>query len=415
MNRIYKNIFSLTLIQFFNYLSPLLVLPYLSRTLSIDGFGLLMLTISMISICLVITDFGFNISSTHWISINRDDKNKVANHIGAVLVIKLILIFFLIFILYYYIKYITELPIKDKNSYIILVSLIVIFQSFQPTWFFQGIERMFNITIFMATSKIFYIILVFLLVKDKNDITTTLICLLTSNIIASVLSLVSIYLNKYFIKLPPLSYTIQILKIGIPYFFSRASVSVYTSASTFIVGSLSGLHQSAIFSSAEKLYQAGQSITSPVSQAIFPYIAKTGEKNILYKFIAIISIPLLMLCIACLLLSKEIITIFYGDSFYEAYPVLNIFIICTLINFIGVNFGYPAFAVFNRLDIPNKTTIVGFFVQIFSLLYLFRTDNISAYTVACSVLLTETIVMIIRVCLYLMIVKKEKKQPNVKN
>ncbi|WP_409339321.1 oligosaccharide flippase family protein, partial [Providencia rustigianii] len=68
MNRIYKNILSLTLIQLFNYISPLLVLPYLSRTLSIDGFGLLMLSMSMISICLVISDFGFNLSSTYWIA-----------------------------------------------------------------------------------------------------------------------------------------------------------------------------------------------------------------------------------------------------------------------------------------------------------------------------------------------------------
>ncbi|MFB9998018.1 oligosaccharide flippase family protein [Providencia rustigianii] len=68
------------------------------------------------------------------------------------------------------------------------------------------------------------------------------------------------------------------MKSSYTYFLSRASVVIYTSASTFIVGSYSGLNQAALFSSAEKLYQAGQSITSPVSQAIFPHIARTGEK-----------------------------------------------------------------------------------------------------------------------------------------
>ncbi|WP_265716092.1 oligosaccharide flippase family protein, partial [Providencia rustigianii] len=146
MNRIYKNILSLTLIQLFNYISPLLVLPYLSRTLSIDGFGLLMLSMSMISICLVISDFGFNLSSTYWIAKNRDDRIKVSKHIGAVFCIKLLLIILLIIMLSIYILKITTLPIQKKETYLLTLSLIIIFQSFQPTWFFQGIERMFNIT-----------------------------------------------------------------------------------------------------------------------------------------------------------------------------------------------------------------------------------------------------------------------------
>ncbi|WP_265504304.1 oligosaccharide flippase family protein, partial [Providencia rustigianii] len=238
--------------------------------------------------CLVISDFGFNLSSTYWIAKNRDDRIKVSKHIGAVFCIKLLLIILLIIMLSIYILKITTLPIQKKETYLLTLSLIIIFQSFQPTWFFQGIERMFNITIFMALSKLSYVLLVFSFVKKNDDIDTTLYCLLVSNFIGAIFSIVSIYLNKYSIKLPSLYDIINILKSSYTYFLSRASVVIYTSASTFIVGSYSGLNQAALFSSAEKLYQAGQSITSPVSQAIFPHIARTGEKNILYKFIAIV-------------------------------------------------------------------------------------------------------------------------------
>ncbi|SUC29046.1 Putative O-antigen transporter [Providencia rustigianii] len=401
MNRIYKNILSLTLIQLFNYISPLLVLPYLSRTLSIDGFGLLMLSMSMISICLVISDFGFNLSSTYWIAKNRDDRIKVSKHIGAVFCIKLLLIILLIIMLSIYILKITTLPIQKKETYLLTLSLIIIFQSFQPTWFFQGIERMFNITIFMALSKLSYVLLVFSFVKKNDDIDTTLYCLLVSNFIGAIFSIVSIYLNKYSIKLPSLYDIINILKSSYTYFLSRASVVIYTSASTFIVGSYSGLNQAALFSSAEKLYQAGQSITSPVSQAIFPHIARTGEKNILYKFIAIVLFPLTILCLFCLFFSKDIITIFYGKEYIDAYQVLNIFIICTLVNFLGVNFGYPAFATLNRLDIPNKTTGLGCLFQLISLITLYQLENITAYSVACSILITETLVMLTRIFFFL--------------
>ncbi|EFB70739.1 hypothetical protein PROVRUST_08220 [Providencia rustigianii DSM 4541] len=300
-----------------------------------------------------------------------------------------------------YILKITTLPIQKKETYLLTLSLIIIFQSFQPTWFFQGIERMFNITIFMALSKLSYVLLVFSFVKKNDDIDTTLYCLLVSNFIGAIFSIVSIYLNKYSIKLPSLYDIINILKSSYTYFLSRASVVIYTSASTFIVGSYSGLNQAALFSSAEKLYQAGQSITSPVSQAIFPHIARTGEKNILYKFIAIVLFPLTILCLFCLFFSKDIITIFYGKEYIDAYQVLNIFIICTLVNFLGVNFGYPAFATLNRLDIPNKTTGLGCLFQLISLITLYQLENITAYSVACSILITETLVMLTRIFFFL--------------
>ncbi|MBS0934661.1 oligosaccharide flippase family protein [Providencia sp. JGM172] len=401
MNRIYTNILSLTLIQLFNYISPLLALPYLSRTLNIDGFGLLMLSMSIISICLVVSDFGFNLSSTYWIARNREDKIKVSKHIGAVFIIKCLLITLLLITLSFYILEITTLPIKNKENYLLTLSLIIIFQSFQPTWFFQGIERMFNITIFMAFSKLSYVLLIFLFVRRNDDIDVALYCLLASNLVGVILSTISIYLNKYSIKLPSFDDITKTLKNSYTYFLSRASVIIYTSASTFIVGSYSGLYQAALFSSAEKLYQAGQSITSPVSQAIFPHIARTGEKNILYKFIAIILLPLTALCLFCLFFSEDIITIFYGEEYRDASKILNVFIICTVINFLGVNFGYPAFAALNRLDIPNKTTILGCLFQLISLVILYQLNNITAYSVACSILITETIVMLTRIFFFL--------------
>ncbi|MBS0998395.1 oligosaccharide flippase family protein [Providencia sp. JGM178] len=360
-----------------------------------------MLSMSIISICLVVSDFGFNLSSTYWIARNREDKIKVSKHIGAVFIIKCLLITLLLITLSFYILEITTLPIKNKENYLLTLSLIIIFQSFQPTWFFQGIERMFNITIFMAFSKLSYVLLIFLFVRRNDDIDVALYCLLASNLVGVILSTISIYLNKYSIKLPSFDDITKTLKNSYTYFLSRASVIIYTSASTFIVGSYSGLYQAALFSSAEKLYQAGQSITSPVSQAIFPHIARTGEKNILYKFIAIILLPLTALCLFCLFFSEDIITIFYGEEYRDASKILNVFIICTVINFLGVNFGYPAFAALNRLDIPNKTTILGCLFQLISLVILYQLNNITAYSVACSILITETIVMLTRIFFFL--------------
>ncbi|MEM8120381.1 oligosaccharide flippase family protein, partial [Morganella morganii] len=66
MKSLHKNLLSLTSLQAINYLSPFIVLPYLSHTLSMSHFGLIMYILSIISIAAIITDFGFQIYSTNW-------------------------------------------------------------------------------------------------------------------------------------------------------------------------------------------------------------------------------------------------------------------------------------------------------------------------------------------------------------
>ncbi|EEY5800625.1 O100 family O-antigen flippase, partial [Escherichia coli] len=84
----------------------------------------------------------------------------------------------------------------------------------------------------------------------------------------------------------------------------------------------------------------------------------------------------------------------------ESIPILKIFLICLIINFIGVSYGYPAFAIINRIDVANKTVYMGGLFQISSLLYLYVNDIISANSVAISVLMTETFVMCLRILFY---------------
>lgn len=55
-----KNIYYLVLVQFANYIAPLLVLPYLGRTLGLEGFGIVAMAISLCSIALIINDNHLN-------------------------------------------------------------------------------------------------------------------------------------------------------------------------------------------------------------------------------------------------------------------------------------------------------------------------------------------------------------------
>ena len=73
-----RNSMALFTLQFVSMVAPLIVLPYLSRVLGLDGFGLVMLALSACAIGLIITDFGFNLSATYKISQKREDVDYVS-------------------------------------------------------------------------------------------------------------------------------------------------------------------------------------------------------------------------------------------------------------------------------------------------------------------------------------------------
>lgn len=397
-NNVSKNAMALYIIQIFSMVAPLIVLPYLSRMLGVEGFGKTMLIFSLCAIAVVITDYGFNLSATYSISKNRDDKTYVSELIGAIYVIKIVITCALLTIIFILNDHI-GIEIEDKNLYL-YIALNIFAQAFIPTWFFHGIEKMKNVTIFMSLSKMTYVILIFCFVEDVSDVNLVVLLYATSNIIAVLTANSLIYSNGYSINQPRIKNIGFILKDSSQYFLSRASVTLYTTASTFLVGTNAGMQQAAFYSSSEKIYQAFQSITGPIAQALFPYMANNKDTNILTKVLVFIGIPLSLFCIIGSYWASDIMSIIFGHEFREASYVLQLFLIIAMINFISVIYGYPAFASIGRVNLANYSVMLGAFIQGICLIILFVTDNISALNIVNSILITEIIVMIVRLILY---------------
>ncbi|HGE6089863.1 TPA: oligosaccharide flippase family protein [Vibrio cholerae] len=392
------NIIYLIIMQLGNYIAPLLVLPYLSRVLGLDGFGVVAIAISLCAIALIITDYGFGISAPYWLARNKTDKSAVASYVGAIFFIKMLLFLLSASVVLIYFNFASQIP---REPLLYLAILVCVFlQTFQINWFFLGIEKMKNITIFMVIAKVSYLILVFLLVKHSSDIALVLVCYAISNFLATSLGIFFLYKEKYWISRPTKMQTWYVFKDSGLFFVSRLSVGVYTSASTFLVGNFAGAGAAAIYNVAEKLYMAGQSATSPVSQALYPYLARTGDKQALYKFVAILLIPLSVVVSSCIYFSEPIIILIFGEDFIAATELLRIFLLTLLVNFVGINFGYPAFATIGKVNIANKTVIFASVLQVMSIVTLYSMSAITAKNICLSVFAIETVVMLIRMVLY---------------
>ncbi|WP_178090441.1 oligosaccharide flippase family protein [Plesiomonas shigelloides] len=406
VNNLNKNIFFLTLVQFANYIAPLLVLPYLGRVLGLDGFGVVAMGMSLCSMVLIITEYGFGVSAPYWLAKNKKNRAEVSSYVGAIFLVKALLFLLSVVAVSIYFMLMTEIPRSTLLHVAILASIF--FQTFQLSWFFLGIEKMKNVTIFTVTAKLSYLALVFLCVNDKLDLALVFVCYAISNLFATAIGIVFLYKEKYWIARPTKKQTWEVFKNSGLFFISRLAVGVYTSASTFLVGNFAGLDAAALYGSAEKLYQAGQSATSPVSQALYPYLARTGDKQALYKFVGVLLIPLCIGVAGCIYYAEPIITLIFGEEFIAATELLKVFLLTLLINFVGVNFGYPAFSIIGRVDIANKTVIFGAVLQLISILTLYSMSAITAKNICLSVLVVECVVMLIRIITYWGLINNKK-------
>lgn len=58
-----------------NYILPLLIYPLLIRTLGIEKFGGVSLSIAVMQVLLLVVEYGFGYSATKLVAINHLDKN----------------------------------------------------------------------------------------------------------------------------------------------------------------------------------------------------------------------------------------------------------------------------------------------------------------------------------------------------
>ena len=110
--KVFSNAFSLFIIQGVDYILPLLLFPYLVHTLGIEIFGLLAFATATVAFLGGVVSYGFNLSGTQQISINREDNDKINEIFNSIILVKLILLFCSFMALLLMIEFIDKIAIE---------------------------------------------------------------------------------------------------------------------------------------------------------------------------------------------------------------------------------------------------------------------------------------------------------------
>jgi PST family polysaccharide transporter len=268
-----SNFLSLSIVQGLNFVLPLLTFPYLVRVLGIENFGLISFANAYIIYLQVVTDYGFNLTAVREISIHRDNPQKLIEIFSSVMTIKTVLLIFSFLLL---ICTVYLVPKFNLNYKVFIFSFgIVAGQVLYPVWFFQGIEKMKFITLLNILSKGIFTIAVFIFVKNTNDILLVPLFNSLGFIVVGSLALFIIS-RKYGVKFKfqNVGTLIYYLRSGWYIFISGISVTLYTASTTFILGILTNNTYVGYFSIVQRIVAAVRGMIGPVSQTLFPHLAK---------------------------------------------------------------------------------------------------------------------------------------------
>ena len=276
--RIFNNFFYLILLQASNFIFPLLLIPYLVKTIGYDKVGLVFFAQSLMSYFIMVTDYGFNLTATQQISVNRENKTKIAEVINAVLFTKLLLLvagFVLLSSLIFIVQRFRSTPGLFYFSF-----LIVVGQTFSPNWFFLGLEKMRFIAILSFAGKLSFLILVFFFIKDPAGYIYVNFFLGVGNIIVAILMCLSMYSKVGLTLRFDLNEIKYQLKEGWLIFVSGFAINMYMSSNIFILGFYVNKSTLGYYSIAEKCYLAIRSVLGIFSQVIYPRVCNMAESGI---------------------------------------------------------------------------------------------------------------------------------------
>lgn len=327
--RLARNALSLYAVQGLSFVMPLILLPYLLRVLSPAGYGSIVFAQAFMAYAIILTDFGFNLTAARDISVARDNPLQIAKVYWTTVAAKLLL---LIISLVIVVVTVAVVPRFRRDWEVFAVSTTLLAGSaIYPAWYFQGLERLKDTAVMQMASKIVVTGAIFLLVKSPRDELLAAFFMsspqLMGMIAAVVLRLPSTPASFY---RPTRADVRCALKGSADMFLATASTSLYIYTNTFVLGLMAGERAVAFYSVANRLVIALQSLTSPVTQALFPrasllFASAPDQAWHLVKRISWLLFPTTALaCLAMATLAPLIVRLFAGGTYSEAVSVMRI-------------------------------------------------------------------------------------------
>lgn len=380
---------------------PVITFPYASRILLPEGIGVVNFQLSIINYIVLFTSLGIPLYAVKEVAKYRDDI-ALRNKTTAEITILSLLLSFLGYVAVFLIgKFVPQINANISLFYIL--SLTILFTSLGVNWFYQAIEDFKFITVRAVIIRTLATACLFLFIKDRNDLLIYGAVTVGSTVGNNLINF--IHLRKY-IHLP----TIKGLKLNIfkhlkpalHIFVLNLIISIYVQLNTIMLGFMDGDYAVGIYTAGNKIPHIILSLVTSMGAVLLPRcsnLVATGMieefKSVCNKSIRLVLTLSLPFTAGLILLAGPIISIFCGETFIDAVPVVYwtapVILFIGLTNVLGIQILYPL----GKENIVIYSTLGGAIVNL--ILNLLLIPTYSAIGAGISTFAAELAVLAIQI------------------
>lgn len=390
-----KNTFWLYVMQISGYVFPFLTFPYLTRVLGPENYGIVVFANAAMFYFQMLLEFGFILSATNEISLNRDDLIKIKKITFSVILAKFILAILGMLILAVCLLLVQKF--RENSLYFVLSYIGVFLTIFLPDFLFRGIEKMSILTCRVLLSKLVYTVCVFVFIHKNSDFIFVPVATILSNLAAIILTWIEIMRN---LKIYPIKIKFSEiffeLKKSSAFFLSRIAVSMYQTLNTILLGFKFSSAELANYGAANNLVSSGRSLISPISDSIYPYMVRNKNFHLVKKLILLLEPLIIAGCVLLYFIAPWFIRIFCGKGYENAVPIFRAMLPLIIISLPTYLFGYPLMGALGIIKIANLSVIIGSVFHVAGLFALYFARVLSFVPVALLTFATEIVVFAIR-------------------
>lgn len=302
---------------------PLVLVPYVSRTIGIERYGITEFSLEIALFFGAILLFGYDFTMSRKLSQNRNDRQVVVGlfwnvFYSRILLGSIILPAFVLIGLFF----LSELFTAEIIGYCVLFIGSRIFSSW---WFFQGMEKIKWIAWGNFLSKVILLVLVLLIVNEKDDFPLVVFGYGFSQFAVNLLAwMLLIRLEKLRPIIVRTKAIFELIRSSVYIFLNEFAIIGFAALNLLLVKEYLSPRELGIYVSAMKIVVISHNLViQSLSKSLFPnlslifrnsregYLLKLGEfRNYLGGF-------LLVMALGIILLRDEIVYLLYGPDYEE--------------------------------------------------------------------------------------------------
>ncbi|MCF0141288.1 MAG: oligosaccharide flippase family protein, partial [Mogibacterium sp.] len=287
---------------------PLITLPFLTRVLTVEGYGIVSYVKATMVYAQLIVDFGFMLSGVKAIAEIREDRNRLNRAVGNVVLAKGLLCvasFVVIMVAAIFI------PILRENMlYTILAFIPVALSTLLLDFLFRGIEQMQIITIRYVVMKTISVGLTLAIVRSDADILWIPVLDILSSVIAIVLVMWEVKKLGISISFADgIKGAVASLRTSSIYFISEAATTVFGAFNTILIGIFMSKADVAYWAVCLQLVSAVKAMYTPITNGIYPQMIKKKNFTVITKCLKLFMPIVIAGCLVVLFGAKYILVI----------------------------------------------------------------------------------------------------------